>query len=189
MKKLTLVVTVFALVALMSFSAQAQGKMAANIGADILIPMGDFADAAKIGFGGTAMFEYMVNPNLAVTGKLGYITWGAKTGDNSAVEASFSGLPFLVGGKYYFMPQGKLRAYGQFELGLFFLSASVKSNVPGFSYSASASSTDFVIAPAFGVEIPAGPKGAVDASVRYWGIFKEGSAHNIGFRVGYKILF
>ncbi len=188
MKKLALVVTVVALTLLVSFNTQAQGKMAVNIGADVLIPMGSFSDAVKIGFGGTAAFEYMVNPNLAVTGKLGYITWGVKTDDTQGVEASFSGLPFLVGGKYYFMPQGKLRAYGQFEMGLFFMSGSVKSTIPGYSFETSQSGTDFVIAPAVGVEIPAGPKGAVDVSVRYWGIFETGGAHNLGFRAGYKIM-
>lgn len=193
MKKMALVVTVVALALLVSFNAQAQ-KMGASVGAEILIPMGDFSNVAKIGFGGTAQFDYMVNPDIAVTGKVGYITWGANTGDQLAgakVEASWSAIPILFGGKYYFMPQGKARVYGQFELGLYMISVSSKVEVPFFgTQETSASSTEFAIAPAVGVELPVGPKGAVDVSARFLMIMTSGSAsNNIGFRAGYKMFF
>lgn len=191
MKKLTLVVTVVALALLVAFSAQAQNKMAGSVGAEVLIPMGKFADVSKIGFGGTAEFEYYVNPNISVTGKAGYITWGGKSADataqGAAFESSSSGVPVLVGGKYYFIPSGRTRVYGQFELGLFFLSATAKSTIPGYgSFEASGSSTEFTICPAIGFEIPAGDKGAIDLSARYWGILSSGGASNVGARVAYK---
>jgi hypothetical protein len=196
MKKLLIAVVVLTVAVFLGSSANAQGKMGANIGFDVLIPMGDFADAVNIGFGGTGQFEYNVTPMFTVTGKLGYITWSAKDVSEAASQvggsasASFKGLPFMVGGKYYFMPAGKPRVYGQFELGLFFASATAKVDIPGvITQETSASETDFTIAPAFGVEIPVGPKGAVDISARYWGIFKDGSAHNIGARAGYKFIF
>ncbi len=194
MKKLALVATVVALALLVSFNAQAQGKMAGSVGAEILIPMGSFSDAAKLGIGGTAQFEYMLNPNIALTGKAGYITWGAKTGDatlgGSDVSASWSGIPILVGGKYYFQPEGKTRFYGQFELGLFLFSFSTKVTIPNFgTQEYSGSSSEFTIAPAVGVEIPAGPKGAIDVSARFWGILSSGGSSNIGVRAAYKFLF
>jgi hypothetical protein len=192
MKKLALVFSVVALVILVSFNAQAQGKMAGSIGAEVLIPMGSFSDAAKIGFGGTAQYEYFVTPAISVTGKAGYITWGAKTGDaTTGVEASWSGVPILVGGKYYFIPEGRTRVYGQFELGLFIMSGTVKytTPIPGFGGEASASSTEFTIAPAIGFEIPAGAKGAIDLSARFWGILSSGGSSNVGFRAGYKFMF
>jgi outer membrane protein W len=191
MKKVTLVLTVVALALLVSFNAQAQNKMAVSVGPEVLIPMGSFSDAAKIGFGGTAEFEYFVNPNISVTAKSGYITWGAKTGDANIgatnVEVTWSGIPILVGGKYYFIPSGRTRVYGQFELGLFIFSGSSTVTIPGFgTQSASASSTEFTIAPALGFEIPAGQKGAIDLSVRYWGILSSGGASNVGARAAYK---
>ena len=193
MKKLTLVVAVVALALIVSFNAQAQNKMAGSVGAEVLIPMGNFSDAAKIGFGGTAEYEYYVQPNISVTGKVGYITWGAKTGDATGVEASFSGIPILVGGKYYFIPSGRTRVYGQFELGLFILSSTVKYTGPvalaGFGGEVSGSSTEFTIAPAIGFEIPAGDKGAIDLSARFWGILSSGGSSNVGARAAYKFFF
>jgi outer membrane protein W len=191
MKKLLVMASVFTLILLVAGGANAQNKMALNIGADVLFPLGDFGNASNIGFGGTAQFEYYVNPMLAVTGKFGYITWSAKTGDVPAgvtASGSFKGLPLLFGAKYYFMPEGKARVYGQFELGLFFASASGTVEYAGYKQDYSASETDFSIAPAIGVEIPAGHKGAIDISARYFGIFKDGSANNIGARVGYKFM-
>ena len=190
MKKLALVVTVVALATLVSFNAQAQNKMAGSVGAEVLIPMGSFSDAAKIGFGGTADYEYYVQPNISVTGKVGYITWGAKTGDATNVEVSWSGIPILVGGKYYFIPSGRTRVYGQFELGLFIFSGSSKVTIPGFgTQEYSASSTEFTIAPAIGFEIPAGAKGAIDLSARFWGILSSGGSSNVGARAAYKFFF
>ena len=191
MKKFALILTVAALTLMISFGAQAQGKMGASVGLEVLLPLGTFGDAAKIGIGGTGQFDYLLNPNIALTGKVGYITWGAKTGDTQgAVEASFSGIPILVGGKYYFQPAGKTRFYGQFELGFFIMSVSTKVNVPGFiSSDISASSTEFTVCPAVGVEIPAGAKGAIDVSARFWGILSSGGSSNIGLRAGYKMLF
>lgn len=46
------------------------------------------------------------------------------------------------------------------------------------------SKTDFTIVPSLGVEIPAGAKGAIDLSARYFDISKKG---NIGFRAGYEL--
>lgn len=188
MKKLALVATVVALVMMVSLSASAQGKMSVGAGVDILLPMGTMADAYSLGIGGTAQFEYSLTPMLALTGKAGYLTWSAKS-QPSGFSSSYGGVPFLVGAKYFFMPEGKLRAYGHAELGFMFGSASSSGTIPGYgSYSASASSTDFTIVPAFGVEIPAGAKGAVDISARYFLILTSGnSMGNIGIRAGYKM--
>jgi len=187
MKKLALVAIVMALVCMMSASASAQGKMAVSVGPEVLLPMGAFGDGYGVGFGGTAQFDYSVMPMLVLTGKAGYLTWSAKDAP-SGVSASYGGVPFLVGAKYFFMPEGKVRAYGHFELGFMFGSVSVSGSAPGVgSYSGSVSSTDFAINPAVGVEIPAGAKGAIDISARYFMIMTTGnSSGNLGFRAAYK---
>jgi hypothetical protein len=189
MKKLALVATVFALVVMMSFSASAQGKMWLNIGGDVLLPMGSFGDAASVGFGGTVRFEYAFMPQMNGTFTAGYLTWGGKS--ISGVDGpSYSGIPFLVGAKYFFMPEGKAKArvYGAFELGLVIFGVGSKTyNIGGFSYeSPSVSETDFAIVPTVGVEFPISDKGALDISAKYFLITSTGSAGNIGFRLGYK---
>ena len=53
----------------------AQGKMALGVQGGVAIPMGDFGDAYKMGFGGQGTFAYHVNPMIDVTGSVGYLTW------------------------------------------------------------------------------------------------------------------
>jgi hypothetical protein len=189
MKKLALVATVVALVVMMSVGASAQGKMFLNIGADVLLPMGTFGDAASVGFGGTARFEYAFIPQLHGTFTAGYIAWGGKS-INGFDGPSYGGIPFLVGGKYYFMPvtKNKMNVYGGFELGLMIFSVGSKKYTIGpYTYeSPSVSETDFALAPTIGAEFPISDKGAIDVSAKYLLITSSGSAGNIGFRIGYK---
>lgn len=187
MKKLALVAMVMALVLMMSFNATAQGKLSLNVGADVLLPMGSFGDAVSIGIGGTVRGEYAFTPVVSGTFTTGYILWSGKT-VNGVSFGNWSGIPILVGGKYYFEPQGRTRFYAMAELGLMILSVSTPEYKVGNIVvvpSGSVSETDFVIAPTVGVEIPAG-KGAFDISAKYFLITSTGSAGNIGARVGYK---
>ena len=190
MKKLALAATVVGLVALLSFSASAQGKFALNIGADVMVPLGSFSDAVSIGFGGTARGEYAFTPQLSGTFRTGYLIWTGKT-VNSVDLGNWSGIPLLIGGKYYFQPEGKMRFYGMAELGLMILSVSTPEIKVGNIVvlpSGSASSTEFTIAPTVGLEVPAGPKATIDFGVGYMLIASSGSASNITGRVGYKFL-
>ena len=99
--------------------------------------------------------------------------WARSSGKNlpSGVTATYSGVPVLAGIKYYvrFMPQGPVRVYGHFELGMMFGSVSGS----GHTITITESKTDFTLVPSVGVEIPAGPKGAVDLSARYFDISKK----------------
>ena len=130
MKKV--LITIVALFLFVGIS-QAQNKMWLNIGGNLLLPMGDFADVAGVGFGGTAQFEMEFMPQLLGTGTIGYVMWGEK--DFGGVigsqnySYSSSAIPVLVGAKYYFMPKGGF--YGQAQLGLFFFSTSV--DVPAYT--------------------------------------------------------
>ena len=190
MKKLALVATVVGLVALMSFSASAQGKFALNIGADVLVPFGSFSDVVSIGFGGTARVEYAFTPQLSGTFRTGYLIWTGKT-VNSVDLGNWSGIPILIGGKYYFQPEGKMRFYGMAELGFMILSVSTPEVKVGNTVvleSGSASSTEFAVAPTVGLEVPAGPKAVIDFAVGYMMIASSGSAHNLTGRVGYKFI-
>ena len=189
MKKLTLVAAVMVLVMAMSFSASAQGKMYLNIGGDALLPLGSFSDAASIGFGGTVRFEYAVMPALNLTFTSGYLMWTGKE-INGVDGPNYSGIPILVGAKYYFMPAAKAKArmYGAAELGLMIFGVGSKTyTIGGYTFeSESASSTEFALAPTVGVEFPISDAGVLDISAKYLLIASEGSAGNIGFRLGYK---
>lgn len=201
MKRLSAVLVVAVLVLAVAAPASAQGKLGLNIGANLMLPLGDFGTAQSVGIGGTVQGEYAFMPQLLGTAKLGYISWGGKDhgeGDFTVKGGAFKGVPFLVGAKYYFMPPVKnaLQFYGQAELGLFFGSISAPEvpgiTIPGFgtiggSSGGSVSSTDFVFSPTVGLEYPMGD-GALDASVNYFLIASSGSASSIGLRVGYKFM-
>ena len=75
MKKV--LITIVALFLFVGIS-QAQNKMWLNIGGNVLLPMGDFADVAGVGFGGTAQFEMEFMPQLLGTATIGYFMWGGK---------------------------------------------------------------------------------------------------------------
>ena len=199
MKKIAFCAMVTAIVLLTSVSAPAQeNSMAVGVGFDVMLPVASFADQWSTGFGGTAEFEYVVTTHTTVTGKIGYLTWSGKQSyyTSAAVtnfSASYSGVPLLVGVRYYphlFLTQSQssVRMYGHLELGFMFGSTSVSGSYKGYlgtyPLSASTSKTDFTIVPAVGAEIPVVPKGDIDVSVRYFDIASHG---NIGFRAGYRM--
>src|SRR5512138_1004184 len=107
MKKLFLTVGVLVLAAAMAAPASAQSKIALNIGADVLLPMGSFADVQGVGFGGDVTGEYALMPELNLIATLGYFSWGGKDVTVAGFTRSgfsFHSIPFMVGAKYYFMP-------------------------------------------------------------------------------------
>jgi hypothetical protein len=182
MKKIVLCATIIAVATLVSMKASAQGQMSVGAGLDIMLPVGSFADSWGTGFGGTAEFDYSLTPRTNVTGKIGYLTWSGKNLP-SGVTATYSGVPVLAGIKFYprFTTQGSpVRVYGHLELGLMIGSVSGS----GHYLTITESKTDFTIVPSLGCEIPAGPNGNVDVSIRYFDISKKSS---IGLRAGYKL--
>jgi hypothetical protein len=193
MKKLLLAVVVMALVVAVAAPSNAQGKMFVGVGADVLMPMGTFGDASGIGFGGSVRGQYNFTPMLSAGLTVGYYTWSAKdqtVGTVTVKGAKLSGIPIRVFGKYYFMPEGKLRVYGIAELGFFIASVTVPAQTFGagaFTFTTpetTGSETDFNYAPGLGIEIPGG-KMNWDVSVRYDGIATTGSTSgSIAARVG-----
>jgi hypothetical protein len=190
MKKLLLAVVAMVMVVALIAPANAQNKMTVGVGADVLLPMGTFGDAYSLGFGGSAKGQYNINSQLGVGLTAGYFTWTAKDVAGTTVKPSFSGIPVRVFGKYYFMPEGKMRVYGAAELGLFFWSSKV--TLPGFTVlgvtygggEVSSSGSDFSYAPIVGLELPAG-KMDWDFSVRYDAVATSGnSTGSLGVRVG-----
>lgn len=84
-----------------------------RIGGDgaFVLPIGDWADVSSVGLGALFKIEYEgLAPNLALTGRIGYIFHFESNNVNT------NELPILGGAKYYFT-QGKDRFYGAAELG------------------------------------------------------------------------
>jgi len=93
---------------IMSPTLLAQGepgifKNSVGVGAELSIPVGDFADIAGIGYGGFARFQYGVDSRTAFTITAGYTVWSSKDlGPTLMAEAK--AFRFLAGGKFYIAP-------------------------------------------------------------------------------------
>ena len=151
----------------------AQGKMAVGIQAGIALPMGDFGDAYKMGFGGTGTFAYHINPMLDVTGSVGYLTWSGKDADYT-----FSSIPVLVGARYYF-GQGKFHPYVAGELGMYFSTFDVPAvTIPGFGTfgGGSESGSDFGFGAGAGFLYQLSPKLDLDVNAKFSSISSSGSS-------------
>ncbi|MEO8400141.1 MAG: hypothetical protein ABI550_10090, partial [Ignavibacteriaceae bacterium] len=118
MKKL--LVVLFAVLLFGSISYSQTPPMSIGVGANLALPIGNFSDVAGTGFGVTGTFEMKFLPNFTGTGTIGYIKWGGKDFPNFSY--SYSGIPILVGGKYYFTPVTPV--YGMAQIGFTILSAS-----------------------------------------------------------------
>ena len=140
-----------------------------SIGADVLVPIGDFKQDALTGFGATGRVQFPLSRMVALTVTSGYASWNAKSGSGIVLK----GVPVRGGIKYYLMPEQDSRLYGIGEIGVF------------FSSSAGESSTAFSFAPILGVEILVGSETRLDFSARYDFIGTSGSSSaSIGFRTG-----
>jgi outer membrane protein W len=77
MRKLGIVVTAIAclMVAAVSFAADAPaaGAMTFGVNGGVMVPSGDFGDAAKLGFGGGVYGDYMINEQFAIGIDAGYL--------------------------------------------------------------------------------------------------------------------
>jgi len=139
--------------ALLFININAQGNMSVGAGLVVSLPMGNFSDAANVGFGGTGSFELEFTPQLVGIGRIGYISYGTES-----EHLSFSTVPLLLGAKYFFVPH--LGVYGIGKLGLNFFSTTTETpsvSAGGFSFgggSFSASSTEFTFALGAGYEVP-----------------------------------
>lgn len=193
-KSLLVAVAILAMFAI-ALPANAQGKMAAGIGAEALIPSGNMGDYYSIGFGGMACFEYEVLPQLTLGGEAGYLTWSPKSDVSS--DYKFHTIPIRVYGKYYFMPKGSLRVYGMVGLGMSFYTQDLPSEtvagvtVGGVTYGGgtygggSESGSNFNIYPGVGLTAPIGKTTDLDFNVKYDVITASGgSFSNIAFHLG-----
>ncbi len=82
-----------------------ENNKAIEINGIISIPIGDFNDIAKVGFGASGTYLYRLSNNFEATGRIGFITWGGDKIEvgNTSFEATESAMtiPILFGGRFY----------------------------------------------------------------------------------------
>jgi len=150
------------------------GKNQFGIGLEIGLPMGDFGDAFKTGFGGTVKYLHGVGSAGQVSLTSGYQKFGAKDLP-SETSASASIIPILLGYRHnfsglYLEPQLGYGIYGY------------KYDFGGTIGSGSDSEGAFTWAIGAGYAMEQG----LDLGVRYQSASKDGSTTSfIGLRVGY----
>lgn len=170
MKKILLTV---AAIACISVASLAQGRF--SIGADLALPLGDFADAVGFGIGGTARYEAPINDNISWMATAGFISFMKKEqdlGSFGTVDVSSTAIPIQGGIKYYFTESFN-GFYAAGELGVHMVSVKVE----GGGESESESETEFSFAPGVGYHL-----GALDLGARYQ---MAGDADYFGFRIAY----
>ncbi len=179
----------FLFIAFISFTGLNFAQSNIGILGGIAFPMGNFSDAASTGFGFTGNYEYMVIPQLGITGSAGYFHFGgasATTQDLFGLGGvdfpSFNIIPIVVGARYYFI-KGSVMPYGGLELGLYISSQSSNNNLndqflfKGNSLdnttqsidntSSSTTSTNFGFAPYVGVRFLVSPHVGLEGNLKF----------------------
>lgn len=122
-------------------------------------------EGTNTGFGINGMFMYGINKNIDLTGTIGYISWGY-----SGIDASFSSVPLLFGGRYSFDVEGTITPYAAAELGFHFSSSSFTIPDYGFGFgggTTSVSSTEFGIGIGGGAYFQVGESIVIDGNIQF----------------------
>lgn len=163
MKKMMLAVMVFA----MSSFAQ----IGLDAGLEVGMPMGDFADAASMGFGGSIKMIYPINEQMDATGRIGYTMWTEEVDG-----LTWWTVPIMAGGRYKMTPE----FYGMAEVGMTMIG--YKIDIAGFTADDSETDLSFSVGAGYLMN-------QLDFSVFYNSIMmEEENADNIVLRVGYKFM-
>lgn len=126
-----------------------------SLGGNFYFPVGDWADIANTGFGGSATYEHPFGENIMGVIYSGYTSFGGDGGFDWTM------IPVLAGAKFYFSSNQDW--YLAALLGANFVTA--KTTIGGQEFSAS--STEFEGNINFGYEIKTSEKGAVDISAGF----------------------
>ena len=127
-----------------------------SIGGNVYFPVGDWAEIANTGFGGSVSYEHPFGKNI-----MGVIYSGYTSFSSDIEGFSWTAIPLLAGAKFYFTPKNDW--YAAVLIGANFVTADYTSSLGD----ASESSTEFAGNANFGYEIKTSDKGAVDISAGF----------------------
>ena len=157
-------------------SHAATASQSIGVGAGVVVPTGDAADAVGMGFYGGGTYTYKFNAQFGVGGDVAYNTFGKK----NDVDLKFHMLQYGVHGKYYFpMKDAKMAPYLKVGVGMY----SISETLPGVDIGGgviigggtySASKTGF--AAGVGTTFAMGPKASFGIEAMYHMIQTEGSS-------------
>jgi opacity protein-like surface antigen len=161
--------TVLILIALLCMVGitSAQGKFGASIQGAISLPLADFGDAYKMGFGGLATGTYSVSPSVDVVVTSGYLTYVSK----ASSDVTFSSIPILGGVRVYF-GKDKFLPYVTALAGLY----SCTAKVTLFGTSFTSTDSKFGFAGGAGCMYKFNAKTALDITVAYSSIATDTKA-------------
>jgi hypothetical protein len=164
-KVLVVLIALFCLVGM----TNAQSKFGASVQGAVGLPMGDFGDLCKTGFGALGTGTYTINPNLDIIATVGYMTFSFKNVD----DASFSVIPILGGVRYYF-GKDKFRPYVTGMAGIF----SGKTKIKIFGFDVETTSSDFGFSAGGGFMYELGKKMDLDVTAAYSSVSSGGATTN-----------
>jgi len=118
-------------------SAASKTKLTVGVDAAFQLPLGNFADATGLGFGGLLRGEYNLIPNLNGTLRAGYIYSLKK--DTAGFKTAVDDIPIWVGGKYFINEM----IFAGAELGLNMLKTRVDGSLLGIPVSGSSTENKF----------------------------------------------
>ncbi len=145
-----------------------KGDLKFSAGAELGLPIGDFADASTFGFGLSVQADYYIFDKLSLNLNVGVLSYQGKSQNllgNSVKLPNLTIIPVVAGTKYWITD----KFYGSAQLGLSFLSYN------------GVNSRDFTYAPGIGYQFT-----KMDVQLKYNSINTDGgSLDNIGLRVAY----
>ncbi|MGE5806213.1 MAG: hypothetical protein ACM34M_10505 [Ignavibacteria bacterium] len=144
---------IIVMTASISLFAQRQGL---SLGGNVYFPVGDWADFASAGYGGSVSYEFPLERNIAGVIYSGYTYFG---GDSEG--SSWTMVPLVAGAKFYLSPE--LDWYIAALLGVEFVTAKTTLLLGEVS----ASTTEFAGNVNFGYEVKTSETGAVDISAGF----------------------
>ncbi len=171
-------IAVLAALTFLSVAASAQIKIGFNGGA--MMPMGDFADVASTGFGGSIVGKYMINDQMAAGLNIGYYKMGEE------IEGYENALTPITGNfTYYFGTEG-FKPYAGADLGVYMMSFKYSFDYGyGISGDIDESESYFGLAPVVGCEYEFSDALALDVNLKYNYIMAEEDAISaLGINVG-----
>ena len=175
MKRIFVLGVVVAMVAFMVAglsAADRKGMITAGVGGGLLLPMGDFGDAFKMGWRAGVGVGYFVTNDIAV-GATGAYSQN-KVDDTTGVgDAKFKMMQYGAFGKYMFkMQNDKIAPYVKAGVGFYNGKVSVSGG------GSSPSSTDLGITGGAGVGFAVSPTAVVFVEGAYHNIFSDPSSTN-----------
>lgn len=179
-------IALFAVAAFFAVSASAQIKV--NVGGGLALPMGDFGDGFKMGYGVNVGGKYMLNEKMAVGASLGYFMFTPKD-EVEGIDVKFSMMPIVGNFTYYFGTEG-FKPYAGADLGFYMWKFKQEGEFMGIPFDVEDNGSDIGFAPIVGFEYGFSDKLALDVNAKYNYVMTEGEASTyVGINVGVSYSF